>query len=93
MTDPALTLSSSSPTSIPLTHTVTVSEIAAVAGATATVGTGNNIVFGGTGNDIINIAPNDSINGEGNTGGIGNEVVFDGLVTNYKYTSNTDGGV
>ena len=76
LTDPALTLSASSPTSIPLTHTVTVSEIAAVAGAAATVGTGNNIVFGGTGNDIINIAPNDFINDEGNTGGIGNEVVL-----------------
>jgi len=82
-TDPALTVSSSSPQGVPLTHNVSITE------GTTAVENGNDIIFGGTGNDVIPVALNDTINGEAGT----NTAKFTGLVSNYKFTLNADGSI
>ncbi len=82
-TDPALAISTSSPQGVALTHNVTITEGAAA------VETGNDFIFGGSGNDVIPVALNDYINGGGGT----NTAVLDGLVTNYKFKLNADGSI
>ncbi|HTO67858.1 MAG TPA: hypothetical protein VMM15_42105, partial [Bradyrhizobium sp.] len=83
--DGPLAISSTSPQGTPVLHTVTVSD-----GTTAVASSGADYIFGGTANDVINGGGgNDIIDGGGGT----NTAVYSGLVNNYIFTQNANGGV